>query len=245
MVEAARGVPTMVWFNYRRVPAIALARQFIDEGRLGTIFHYDAAYRQQWGADLSRAATWRMDPALAGSGVADDLLTHVIDTALYLNGPIREGIAISRTFAPNRKVDDAFAAMVTFDNGSLGMFEATRFGIGIKNGNTFQIHGSKGMLRFNLERLNHLEFVDATQPSTEQGPRDLLVTDLKHPVFPNFWRPGHIIGYEHTFIAALAEFLDCLSRGVDFHPDFADGYEVQRVLDALQRSAHARTWVAL
>ena len=170
MVEAARGVPTMVWFNYRRVPAIALARQLIDEGRLGTIFHYDAAYRQQWGADLSRAATWRMDPALAGSGVADDLLTHLIDTALYLNGPIREGIAITRTFAPNRKVDDAFAAMVTFENGSLGMFEATRFGIGIKNGNTFQIHGSKGMLRFNLERLNHLEFVDATRPSTEQGP---------------------------------------------------------------------------
>ena len=176
-----------------------------------------------------------MDPALAGSGVADDLLTHLLDTALYLNGPIREGIAITRTFAPDRKVDDAFAAMVKFENGSLGMFEATRFGIGIKNGNTFQIHGSKGMLRFNLERLNHLEFVDATQPSTEQGPRDLLVTDLKHPVFPNFWRPGHIIGYEHTFIAALAEFLDCLSRGVDFHPNFADGYEVQRVLDALQR----------
>ena len=132
MVEAARGVPTMVWFNYRRVPAIACARQLIDEGRLGTIFHYDAAYRQQWGADLSRAATWRMDPALAGSGVADDLLTHLLDTALYLNGPIREGIAITRTFAPNRKVDDAFAAMVTFENGSLGMFEATRFGIGMQ-----------------------------------------------------------------------------------------------------------------
>ena len=245
MVEAARGVPTMVWFNYRRVPAIALARQLIDEGRLGTIFHYDAAYRQQWGADLSRAATWRMDPALAGSGVADDLLTHLIDTALYLNGPIREGIAITRTFAPNRKVDDAFAAMVTFENGSLGMFEATRFGIGIKNGNTFQMHGSKGMLRFNLERLNHLEFVDATRPSTEQGPTDLLVTDLKHPVFPNFWRPGHIIGYEHTFIAALAEFLECLSRGVDFHPNFADGYEVQRVLHALQESARTRQWSAV
>ena len=231
----------MVWFNYRRVPAIALARQLIDEGRLGTIFHYDAAYRQQWGADLSRAATWRMDPALAGSGVADDLLTHLIDTALYLNGPIREGIAITRTFAPNRKVDDAFAAMVTFENGSLGLFEATRFGIGIKNGNAFQMHGSKGMLRFDLERLNHLEFVDATRPSTEQGPTDLLVTDLKHPVFPNFWRPGHIIGYEHTFIAALAEFLECLSRGVDFHPNFADGYEVQRVLQRC-RDRRTREW---
>ena len=102
MVEAARGVPTMVWFNYRRVPAIAFARQLIDEGRLGTVFHYDAAYRQQWGADLSRAATWRMDPALAGSGVADDLLTHLLDTALYLNGPIAEGVAMTQTFAPFR-----------------------------------------------------------------------------------------------------------------------------------------------
>jgi predicted dehydrogenase len=245
MVEAARDVPTLVWFNYRRVPAIAFARQLIDEGRLGTIFHYDAAYRQQWGADPSRAATWRMDPALAGSGVADDLLTHLLDTALYLNGPMSEGIAINRTFAPGRKVDDAVVAMIQFENGSVGTFEATRFGIGIKNGNTFQMHGSGGMLRFNLERLNHLEFVDATNPWTEQGPRDLLVTDPKHPIFPNFWRPGHIIGYEHTFIAALAEFLDCLSRDVRFRPDFADGLAVQLALDALQQSSVTRTWTAI
>jgi predicted dehydrogenase len=245
MRDAARGVPTMVWFNYRRVPAIAFARQLIDEGRIGTVFHYDAAYRQQWGADLSRAATWRMDPALAGSGVADDLLTHLLDTALYLNGPILEGVALTRTFAPDRKVDDAFVAMVKFENGSIGTFEATRFGIGIKNGNAFQIHGANGMLRFNLERLNHLEFVDATQPSTEQGPRDLLVTDLKHPIFGNFWRPGHIIGYEHTFIATLAEFLLAVSKNERFRPDFADGVEVQRVLDALQRSAKTREWIAV
>ena len=245
MREAARGVPTMVWFNYRRVPAIAFARQLIDQGRIGTVFHYDAAYRQQWGADLSRAATWRMDPALAGSGVADDLLTHLLDTALYLNGPIQEGVALTRTFAPDRKVDDAFVAMVKFENGSVGTFEATRFGIGIKNGNAFQIHGANGMLRFNLERLNHLEFVDATQPSTEQGPRDLLVTDLKHPIFGNFWRPGHIIGYEHTFIAALAEFLFAASKGERFRPDFADGVEVQRVLEALQRSAKTGQWTVV
>ena len=245
MRDAARGVPTLVWFNYRRVPAIAFARQLIDEGRIGTVFHYDAAYRQQWGADLARAATWRMDPALAGSGVADDLLTHLLDTALYLNGPIQEGIGLTRTFAPGRKVDDAFVAMVRFDNGSIGTFEATRFGIGVKNGNAFRIHGANGMLRFNLERLNHLEFVDATQPSTEQGPRDLLVTDLKHPIFPNFWRPGHIIGYEHTFIAALAEFLFAVSKNERFRPDFADGVEVQRVLDALQRSARTREWATV
>ena len=248
MADAARDVPTLVWFNYRRVPAIAYARQLIDEGRLGTLYHYDAAYRQQWGADTSRAATWRMDPALAGSGVADDLLTHLLDTALYLNGPVKEGIAVTRTFAPNRDVDDAFVAMVNFENGSVGTFEATRFGIGIKNGNTFQIHGSGGMLRFNLERLNHLEFVDASEPSVEQGPRDLLVTDMKHPIFPNFWRPGHIIGYEHTFIAALAQFLDCVARGERFRPDFADAVEVQRILDALQlcdRAGSYRQWTAI
>jgi predicted dehydrogenase len=242
MADAARGVPTMVWFNYRRVPAIAFARQLIEEGRLGTIYHYDAAYRQQWGADTSRAATWRMDPSLAGSGVADDLLTHLLDTALFLNGPVKEGIATTRTFAANRAVDDAFVAMLSFENGSIGTFEATRFGIGVKNGNMFQIHGSGGMLRFNLERLNHLEFVDASQPSVEQGPRDVLVTDLKHPIFGNFWRPGHIIGYEHTFIAALAQFLDAAARGERFRPDFADGLEVQRVLDALQRSSTTRQW---
>jgi predicted dehydrogenase len=245
MVEAAWDVPTLVWFNYRRVPAIAFARQLIDEGRLGTIFHYDAAYRQQWGPDLSRAATWKMDPALAGSGVADDLLTHLLDTALYLNGPMSEGIAVKRTFVPGRNVDDAVMAMIQFANGSVGTFEATRFGIGIKNGNTFQMHGSGGMLRFDLERLNHLEFVDATNPSTEQGPRDVLVTDPKHPIFPHFWRPGHIIGYEHTFVAALAEFLDCLSRGVRFRPDFADGLNVQIALDALQRSSLSRTWTPI
>ena len=242
MADTARGVPTMVWFNYRRVPAIAFARQLIEEGRLGTIYHYDAAYRQQWGADTSRAATWRMDPALAGSGVADDLLTHLLDTALYLNGPVKEGIATTRTFAADRAVDDAFVAMLSFENGSVGTFEATRFGVGVKNGNMFQIHGSGGMLRFNLERLNHLEFVDASQPSVEQGPRDLLVTDLKHPIFGNFWRPGHIIGYEHTFIAALAQFLEAAARGERFRPDFADGLEVQRVLDALQRSSKTRQW---
>jgi predicted dehydrogenase len=245
MTEAARTVPTLVWFNYRRVPAIAFAHELIAAGRLGTIFHYDAAYRQQWGPDLSRAATWRMDPAQAGSGVADDLLTHLLDTGLYLNGAMTEGIAVNRTFAPNRQVDDAVVAIVTFANGSIGTFEATRFGIGIKNGNTFQIHGSGGMLRFNLEKLNHLEFVDAANPSTEQGPRDLLVTDLKHPIFGNFWRPGHIIGYEHTFIAALAEFLHCLSRSERFRPDFADGYAVQRALDALQRSASTRQWTPI
>src|SRR5258708_18637937 len=158
MADAARGLPTMVWFNYRRVPAIAYARELIQAGRLGKIFHYDAAYRQQWGPDRSRDGTWKMDPAQAGSGVADDLLTHLLDTALYLNGPVSEGIALSRTFVPGRPVDDAFVALLRFENGSVGTFEATRFAIGCKNANTFQIHCSGRRLRFHFEPLDHLGF---------------------------------------------------------------------------------------
>jgi len=215
--------------------AIAFAHQLIAEGRLGRVFHYNASYKQQWGADPTRPPSWKMDPSLAGSGVGDDLLTHLLDAALYLNGPITRVVATTRTFASNRPVDDAVVAIVEFGNGSVGTFEATRFGIGCKNSTAFEVHAEKGMLRFDLERLNHLQFLDATQPATEQGLRELLVTDMKHPVFPNFWRPGHIIGYEHTFIAAVAEFLQCLSKNEEFHPNFNDGLAVQQVLDAVQR----------
>ncbi len=203
------------------------------------------AYKQQWGADTTRPPSWKMDPSLAGSGVGDDLLTHLLDTALYLNGPMTRVVATTRTFAPNRPVDDAVVAMVEFGNGSVGTFEATRFGIGCKNCNAFEVHAEYGMLRFNLERLNHLEFLDATEPATEQGLRDLLVTDMKHPIFGNFWRPGHIIGYEHTFIAAFAEFLQCLSKGEEFHPNFNDGLAVQQALDAVQRSAKTGQWTTV
>jgi predicted dehydrogenase len=245
MVAAAQHVRTMVWYNYRRVPAIVYARQLIAEGRLGTIFHYDAAYRQQWGPDRSRDNTWKMDPAQAGSGVADDLLTHLLDTALYLNGPVTDGSALRKTFAPGRTIDDAFLATLQFANGSVGQFQSTRFGLGCRNANTFQIHGSGGMLRFNLERLNHLEFADAGDAAVDQGTKDILVTDMKHPVFPHFWRPAHIIGYEHTFIAALGEFLESLAADTAFHPDFNDGLAVQKILAALQSSATSGQWTAV
>lgn len=245
MVAATKNVRTMVWYNYRRVPAISFAHQLIAGGRLGTMFHYDAAYRQQWGPDRSRDGTWKMNPAQAGSGVADDLLTHLLDTALYLNGPIAEGLAMRKTFVPDRAIDDAFLALLKFANGSVGQFQATRFGIGCRNANTFRLHGSGGMLRFNLERLNHLEFADANEPATEQGTKDILVTDMKHPVFSHFWRPAHIIGYEHTFIAALGEFLEALEKDAEFHPDFGDGLAVQRVLAVLQQSARTGQWAAV
>lgn len=242
MVQAAKDVPTMVWFNYRRVPAIAYARQLIEEGRVGQIFHYRGTYQQQWGTDTNRPPSWKMDAAQAGHGVVGDLLSHVIDLALYLNSPIEQVTAITRVFASGRAVEDAVESLATFDNGSMGILEATRFGVGARNGNRFEIQGVKGMLRFDLEDLNRLEFYDAQDPAPWRGVRSLLVTDPQHPYGKDFWRPGHIIGYEHTFIAALADFLVSLSRGEAFHPSFEDGLRVQQVLEAVLRSAKSRQW---
>jgi predicted dehydrogenase len=238
MATAARNVPNLVWFNYRRVPAIGLAQKWIGEGRLGEIYHYRATYLQQWGSDPSRAGVWRMDPSVAGSGAAGDLLSHSFDLALWLNGPVQSLSAMLHTFAANRKVDDAVLAMARFHNGSIGTFEASRFATGCRNRNAFEIHGSKGMLRFNLERLNHLEFLDATEPDESQGLRDILTGSA-------FWKPGHIIGYEHTFIATLADFLYALDRGEPFHPNFEDGAAVQRLLDAVAVSAASGQWLEL
>lgn len=245
MVEAARRVPNMVWFNYRRVPAVAFARRLVEEGRIGQVFHYRATYLQEWGNDPARPPGWKTQKAQAGSGVLGDLLSHLLDTALYLNGPIREVTALTHTFAPGRDVDDATLVLARFDNGALGSFEATRYAVGCRNRNAFQIHGSRGMLAFDLEDMNHLEFFDATEAGNLQGARNLLVTGPDHPYSNNFWKPGHLIGYEHTFIAALGDFLAALAQGQPFHPDFEDGQSVQQILDAVQRSAQTRQWIAL
>jgi len=242
MVQASQGVPTMVWFNYRRVPAIAYAKRLIDDGLIGQAFHYRGTYQQQWGTDTSRPLTWKMDPAQAGHGVVGDLLSHAVDLALYLNGPLEQVTALTKTFVPGRPVEDAVESLATFANGSIGTLEATRFGVGFRNGNSFEIQGVRGMLRFHLEDLNRLEFFDAQDPAGLQGTRNLLVTDPQHPYGTNFWRPGHIIGYEHTFIAALGDFLASLSRNEPFHPNFEDGLRVQQVLDAVLRSAESRQW---
>lgn len=242
MVQAARNLPTMVWFNYRRVPAIAYAKQFIDEGRVGQVFHYRGSYQQQWGTDANRPASWKMDPVLAGHGVVGDLLSHVVDLALYLNGALEAVTALTRTFMPGRSVEDAVESLATFKNGSMGFLEATRFGVGSRNSNGFEIQGQNGMLRFNLEDLNRLEFFDTRDPAPLQGVRNLLVTDPQHPYGTNFWRPGHIIGYEHTFIATLGDFLWSVHRGEAFHPNFEDGLRVQQVIGAVLRSAESRQW---
>jgi predicted dehydrogenase len=242
MAEAARLVPNMVWFNYRRVPAVAFCRRLIDEGRIGKVFHYRATYLQEWGNDPDRPPGWKTQRAEAGSGVLGDLLSHLVDTALWLNGPVREVSALLHTFAPDRDVDDAALLLARFDNGSIGTFEATRYAVGCRNRNAFEIHGERGMLRFNLEDLNRLEFLDATGPRNLQGARNMLVTGPDHPYAANFWKPGHIIGYEHTFIAALADFLNAVACGEEPHPNFDDAMRTQLVLDAAERSACSKTW---
>jgi len=245
MVQAARGRPSMVWFNYRRVPAVAFARRLIAEGRVGEVFHYRAAYLQEWGADPTRSPSWKTERAAAGSGVLGDLLSHVVDLALYLNGAIREVNALLHTFAAGRDVDDAALALARFENGSLGTLEATRYAVGCRNRNRFEIHGSRGMLAFDLEDFNHLIFHDATEAAYLRGGRRLLVTGPDQPYATRFWKPGHGLGYEHTFIVALGDFLEALARGEPFHPDFEDGRQVQRVLEAVAVSARTRQWVAV
>jgi len=245
MAKAMRQVPSLVWFNYRRIPAVVFAKRLISEGRIGQIYHYRALYLNQSGNDPSKATTWRYKRSEAGMGAAGDLLSHSIDSALYLNGSITELTAMAHTFAPGRDVDDATLLLVRFANGSVGTFEATRYGVGRRNRKTFEINGSKGMLGFNLEEMNQLEFLDATEPPNQQGVRNVTVTGPDHPYSENFWKPGHIIGYEHTFIATLGDFLGALDRQKPSHADLDDAVAVQRVLDAIERSAASRSWVKL
>ena len=243
MAQAVGQIPHLVWFNYRRIPAVAFAKRLIEEGRIGQTYHYRALYLNQSGNDPSKAASWRYQRSEAGLGAAGDLLSHSIDSALYLNGPITELTAMMHTFVPGRDVDDATLLLARYANGSVGTFEATRYGVGCRNRHAFEINGSKGMLRFNLEDMNQLEFYDAAETPNRQGMRNITVTGPDHPYAENFWKPGHIIGYEHTFIATLGDFLNALARKESRYPDFDDAVEVQRVLDAIERSAASSRWV--
>ena len=245
MTKAAQRTPNMVWFNFRRVPAVVFAKQLIAEGRLGQVFHYRALYLNQSGNDASKANTWRYKKSEAGMGAAGDLLSHSIDIALYLNGPISELSAMMHTFAPGRDVDDATLLMVRFANGSIGTFEASRYGVGCQNRNTFEVNGSKGMLAFSLDQMNQLDFVDAAEPVTLQGRRSIAVTALDHPYGKNFWKPGHDLGYEHPFIATLADFLNSMARQEPFHVNFEDGLAVQRILHAVELSSASGAWVGV
>ena len=242
MASAVRDQPNLVWFNYRRVPAIALAKRWIEEGRLGEIFHFRCYYFNQSGVDPAKGNTWRYRKSDAGSGAIGDLLSHLLDIARYLIGEISELSATTHTFIPNRDVDDAALVMARFANGSLGSFEASRFGVGRRNGLGFEIYGSKASVAFDLEDMNRLEFFDANDPPALQARRNLLVTGPHHPYSNNFWKPGHLIGYEHTFIATLGDFLSALAEGSKFQPNFQDGFHTQKLIAAVEASAMSGFW---
>lgn len=243
MADAVRGRPNLVWFNYRRAPAVMFARELIDSGKVGQPFHYRSHYFNSSGADPAKGNTWRYRRADAGSGALGDLLSHSLDMAYYLNGDIARLSSNMHTFMPGRDVDDAVALMAEFANGSLGTFEATRFGVGRRNGIGFEMYGSKARLAFDMEDMNRLQFTDATEQPSMQAPRNLLVTGPGHPYAANFWKPGHIIGYEHTFIATLADFLKSLAGGDQFHPNFDDALRIQKWMQTIEDSAASGAWV--
>ena len=255
-VEAA-GVPNIVWYNYRRVPAVTLAKQLIDEGRLGRIFHYRAQFLQDWtiSTDLPQGgeALWRLDASVAGSGVTGDLLAHCIDTALWLNGSIDSVSAMTETFIKERvhqdtgevmpvTIDDACTFMGRFSNGSLALFESTRYARGHKALYTLEINGEKGSLRWDLHDLHRLEYFDHGDSGAVRGWKNIHVTDGEHPYMGNWWVPGLQIGYEHTFVHQVADFLKGLETGEPAGPTFRDALETQKVCDAVLASAKDGSW---
>lgn len=254
MVAAVReaGVTNMLCHNYRRCPAVALAKRIIDEGQIGTIHHYRGVYLQDWVVDPEFPLVWRLDKSRAGSGSLGDLVSHTMDLARYLVGEPVEVSGLLKTFVPERPlpddatkrgkvtVDDSAQALVKFSNGAVGYFEGTRFAPGRKNYNRFEINGSKGSIVWDLERMNELELY------TEDGPlsgfRTILVTDPSHPYFAAWWPAGHIIGFEHSFIHTVYDFIGAINDRKQARPNFEDGLQNQRVLDAIERSASTGQW---
>jgi predicted dehydrogenase len=250
-VEAA-GVPNMVWYNYRRVPAVTLAKQLIDEGKLGRIFHFRALFLQDWtiSADLPQGGTalWRLDAAAAGSGVTGDLLAHCIDTAIWLNGGVASVGAMTETFVKERKhnltgkvekvgIDDACAFLARFKNGSLATFESTRYARGHKALYTFEINGEHASIAWDLHDLHRLSYFDHRDPGYLRGWRSVHVTDSDHPYMKHWWVPGLQIGYEHTFVHQVADFIEGLSKKQPAHPTFKDALETQVICDTVLKAA--------
>jgi predicted dehydrogenase len=255
-VEAAK-VANMVWYNYRRVPAVTLAKQLIDEGKLGKIFHYRAKFLQDWtiSRDLPQGGTglWRLDAGVAGSGVTGDLLAHCIDTAMWLNGGIQTVTAMTETFVKERqhnltgkiepvKIDDASAFLARFDNGSLATFEATRYARGHKALYTLEINGEHASIFWDLHDLHRLQYFDHGDEGRVRGWRSLHITDGDHPYMKHWWVPGLQIGYEHTFIHQAADFLEGLANGKPASPTFRDGLATDYVTDAVLTSARTGQW---
>ena len=256
-VEKA-GVANMVWYNYRRVPAVTLAKQLIDEGRLGRIFHYRAQFLQDWtiSSDLPQggAALWRLDAEAAGSGVTGDLLAHCIDTAIWLNGGIDSVSAMTETFIKERvhqetgevtpvTIDDACTFMGRFSNGSLALFESTRYARGHKALYTLEINGEHASIRWDLHDLHRLEYFDHRDDSLVRGWRSVHVSDHDMPYMDKWWVPGLQIGYEHSFVHQVADFLKSLEEGESpAEPTFRTAVETQKVCDAVLASAQSGAW---
>jgi len=261
MYEAAEkaGVLHYLNHNYRRAPAVTFARQLIEQGKIGQIFHWRGAYLQDWITDPNFPLTWHLQKKFAGAGPHYDLNSHSVDLARYLVGEVQAVSAMLKTFVTERPlpgkdagtfksgsasagkgavtVDDAAFIIAEFENGALGSFESSRFASGRKNFNYFEIYGSKGSLTFNLERMNELEYLDLSDPADEQGFRTILVTNSTHPYVSAWWPPGHIIGYEHEFIHAVADFLAAMEKGAKMAPNLYDGMKAMQVLEAAIKSA--------
>ncbi|MGV3502731.1 MAG: Gfo/Idh/MocA family protein [Adhaeribacter sp.] len=259
MVEAVEkaGVKNTVWYNYRRVPAVTLAKQIIASGKLGRIFHYRANFLQDWtiSADVPQGGTgtWRLDAEAAGSGVTGDLLAHCIDTAMWLNGGIRDVSAMTETFIKERVhqasgqkqkvgIDDACIFHCHFDNGSLGLFESTRYARGHKALYTLEINGEHASIRWDLHDLNRLEYFDHRDEGIVRGWRSIHVTDGDQPYMGKWWVPGLSIGYEHSFVHQVADFLLSLETGEPCSPTFQEALETQKVCEAVLESAATRSW---
>jgi len=256
-VRKAR-VTNMVCHNYRRIPALALAREMIAQGELGQrLYHFRARYAQDWIADPQFPLVWRLLADAAGSGSLGDLASHVVDLARYLVGELAEVCALRETFVKRRPlpgkrnrsgrvlVDDAVSVLGRFRNGALATLEATRFARGRKNGLTLEINGSVGSLVFDLEELNRLQFYCAADAEGRRGFREILVTEPVHPYLDKWWPPGHLIGYEHSFVHTVADFVAAVVSRKSVAPTFADGLANQKILTAIEESAQHRRWVTL
>lgn len=263
MAQAAQkaGVVNYLNHNYRRVPAIAFAKQLIEEGKLGTIYHWRGAYLQDWIMDPDFPLTWHFKKNLAGGGPLFDLSSHAVDLARYLIGEISAVTAVNKTFIKERplpgqraatfssggevnsekgevEVEDASFMIAEFENGALGSFDSTRFASGRKNYNTFEVYGSKGALTFNFERMNELEFLNLEDPADEQGFKTLQVTNMSQPYAGAWWAPGHVLGYENTFVHAMADFMKAIAQGTQISPNFKDGEKIIQVLEAAELSSN-------
>lgn len=267
MLCAARaaGIRHQIGFNYRFAPAVQLAKRFIDEGKLGTIFHFRGMYLQDWIIDPMFPMVWRLNRDICGSGSLGDLGAHVIDLAHYLVGSIKTVTGMSKTFVKQRPivehmtglsgtaaadapmadvtVDDVTSFCCEFDSGAMGTFEATRFAQGNKNAMSFEINGSKGAVRFSVERINELEFYDATVPAGQQGFALIQATESMHPYASHWWPAGHVLGYEHTFVHEMAGFVQAITAGTDAQPGFEAGVAAAQVMDAVDLSIARKAWV--